>query len=285
MTDLGSAAARSGAQALERAIAVLGCFEPEAELGVTQVARRVGLSGSTTHRLLRALCRGGLLAQDATSGLYRFGPRMATLGAVAARSLGYDAVQPVLRRLAAETGESFTLGVLDAEQSLTVLSATAPGRGAVPVITGVYGPVHACAMGKALVAFDTSGVDLIARAAGLRTDSGPHPLPHITDHTITDPEVLAAELRATRERGWAANDQELIPDVGGISVPVYAADGHVAAALGVAFRMDRVTRDEFATWADRARHAAEALRGVLPHVDSVRPLNRSPQATGAHDDV
>jgi len=255
----GANAARSGAQALERAIAVLRCFEGDAELGVAQVARQLALSGSTAHRLLRTLCRGGLVAQDTTSGRYRLGPRMATLGAAASERLGYDSARPQLERLVAETGESFTLGVLDSRQSLTVLGVTARTRNAVPVLTGVYAPVHACAMGKTLVAFGAGWAETAAAVGA----SLPADLPRITDHTITDPRVLDKELRVTRERGWAANDEEVIPRVRGVSVPVYAADGQVAAALGVAVRADRLDPAEFAQWAELVRRGAERMRGLV----------------------
>lgn len=244
-------AARSGAQSLERALAVLDCFETEPDLGVTQLARALDLSVSTTHRLLRALCRGGLVAQDAGSGRYRLAARMVVLGSLASRRLGLDAAQPVLEHLAAETGEGVVLGILDGAHSLVV--SCAPGRrdDGVTVARGQRGAVHACAMGKTLLAFDEDA-------------GGPQPLARITPRTITDPTVLALQLNRVRERGWAANDEELVLGVRGVSVPVFDADGGVCAALAIAVPTGRLSRAHFPRTAHVLRSSAEQLHGLLP---------------------
>lgn len=81
---------RSGAQAVERAIAVLRAFEREdPELGVSQIAESVGLAVSTVHRIVRALVAGGLLAQDPLSQRYHLGATTAVLGQLAVQHLGY----------------------------------------------------------------------------------------------------------------------------------------------------------------------------------------------------
>ena len=72
---------RTGAQSVERALAVLRCFEGAAgDLGVSEIAARTGLSVSTAHRLTRALCAGGLLAQDSRTERYQLGPLLVVLG-------------------------------------------------------------------------------------------------------------------------------------------------------------------------------------------------------------
>nr|WP_269329698.1 helix-turn-helix domain-containing protein [Kineosporia babensis] len=83
---------------MERAMAVLQCFETRPTLGATEVARELGLSVSTTHRLLKALGQGGLLVQDG-NGRYCLGPRTALLGALAGQRLGFAAARPLLEEI------------------------------------------------------------------------------------------------------------------------------------------------------------------------------------------
>jgi len=49
-------------------MAVLACFETSRSMGVTQTARTIGLSPSTTHCLLKTLCAGGLPTHDGSGG-------------------------------------------------------------------------------------------------------------------------------------------------------------------------------------------------------------------------
>ena len=104
----------SGAQAVERALAVLGCFVREQEasgLGVTEVTSMLGLSLGTTHRLVRVLLDFGYLEQDSATSRYRLGRAALLLGHAAERELGFDRARSVIEALSATTGESLNLGI------------------------------------------------------------------------------------------------------------------------------------------------------------------------------
>jgi hypothetical protein len=112
---------RSGAQSVERALAVLHCFErADRSLGVSELAAATGLTVSTTHRLTRALCAGGLLMQDPRSERYQLGPMVVVLGRRAEEHLGYARALPTLEALAESTGESVNLGIRSGAEVLVV---------------------------------------------------------------------------------------------------------------------------------------------------------------------
>ena len=101
-----------GTQAVERAIAIMHCFREDAKpLGISEIARSVGLNISTAHRLMRALVAAGFMEQDPTTERYRLGIEIAVLGQRALEQAGYHLAKPVLSRLADATGESVSLGV------------------------------------------------------------------------------------------------------------------------------------------------------------------------------
>ena len=107
-----SAHRRSGTQSVERAIAVLECFaSSDRPLGLTEIARAVGLTPSTAHRLLRALIAARYVEQDPTTEHYRLGLGVAVLGQRALEQSGYNLARPILERLSADTGESTSLGI------------------------------------------------------------------------------------------------------------------------------------------------------------------------------
>ncbi|MDQ3468651.1 MAG: helix-turn-helix domain-containing protein, partial [Actinomycetota bacterium] len=102
---------RTGAQAVERALAVLDCFATsDGDNGVSDIAALTGLSISTTHRLMRALLRAGLLAQDDRTERYHLSVVLVALGRRAEAHLGFDRLLPHLQALATRTGESVNLG-------------------------------------------------------------------------------------------------------------------------------------------------------------------------------
>ena len=185
---------RTGAQAVERAIAIISCFDSDVpDLGLGEIAERTSLRVSTAHRIVRALVRGGLLAQDPRTERYHLGPRLALLGQSAMARYGLDVVRPQLEDLARVTGEAASLGVRDGDDVVVVLRAesTQPLRFDRP--HGSRVPLHASAMGKALLAF--AGPEPKATVADLGG------LSRYTPRTLVRRSDLVADLVTTRERG------------------------------------------------------------------------------------
>src|SRR6202021_213137 len=99
-------------QSVDRAVAILEILARDGEAGVTEVARELGVHKSTASRLLAALDRRELVAQDAARGRYRLGVGLVRLAGAAGR--GLDLVQesrPVCRALAPEGGGAGQLGI------------------------------------------------------------------------------------------------------------------------------------------------------------------------------
>ena len=75
-------------QSLERGLGILASFtSAQPLLGVSELARAVGLSRSTTHRYMATLTRLGYLQQDPATRRYRLGPRVLDLGFSAINSM------------------------------------------------------------------------------------------------------------------------------------------------------------------------------------------------------
>ena len=79
------------------------------------------------------------------------------------------------------------------------------------------------------------------------TRTCPLPLAALTPRTLADTGALAADLEATRERGFAIDDEEYEEGVGCVGVAVFGHDGAAVAALSVsspAARLRRLGTDE-----------------------------------------
>jgi IclR family transcriptional regulator, acetate operon repressor len=220
-----SATSRTGAQSVERALAVLRCLAAaDEDLGVSDVAARTELSVSTTHRLLQALRIDGLVAQDQRSERYHLGPGLVALGRRAEARVRFDRLQPQLEALAVATGESVSLGTRIGDEVLTVLHADSPQPLRFDQAPGTHVPVHASGIGKALLAF---AADPAAEVAALGD------LAAFTDATLTTPEALLADLDTTRQRGWALNDGERHVGVRTMAAPLLDSAGRPWAGLAI----------------------------------------------------
>jgi DNA-binding IclR family transcriptional regulator len=247
--------ARSGAQSVERALSILRVFETAAgELGVTEISGQVGLSVSTTHRLVRALVAGGLLRQDPRTERYQLGPTLVVLGRRAEESLGYARALPVLEELAGATGESVNLGIRSGTDVLVVLDVASEQPLRFSQAPGTRIALHTSAMGKCLLAF----TDDPARAVSALPD-----LAAVTDRTITSPAALLDELARTRKRGWALNDEERNPGVRAVAAPVMGAEGHALAAVAVQGPAVRLSKRQLPDVAKELEAATERIAPLL----------------------
>ena len=104
----------SGLKSVGSALDVLECFALDGELGVSDIARRLGVAKSTAHRLLQTLASRGFVEQDAQTGQYRLGIHIYELGALAlARNELRHVALPTLRQVAATTGLTVNFSVPD----------------------------------------------------------------------------------------------------------------------------------------------------------------------------
>jgi DNA-binding IclR family transcriptional regulator len=244
--------ARTGSQSVERALAVVRCLAAsDDDLGVSDVAARTSLTVSTAHRLLQALRADGLVAQDPRTERYHLGPGLVALGRRAEARVPFDHLMPHLEALATATGESVSLGTRVGDDVLIVLHVDSPQPLRFDQPPGTFVPVHASAIGKALLAFSPDP----AAAVGDLDDLGA-----FTDATLTTREALLADLAVTRERGWALNDGERFAGVRTMAAPVMDATGAAWAGLSVQGPATRLTDERLPELAATLLATAGALR-------------------------
>jgi len=243
---------RAGTQAVERAIAILECFTADRPaLGVSEIARSVGINVSTAHRLVKALVAAGLVEHDALSERYRLGIGAAVLGQRALEQTGFHLARPILADLVATTGESASLGIRRGQEVVVIerASSAQPLRFDHP--TGAEIPLHASAMGKALLAFSETTAEVAAFSL--------EDLTAYTPRTITTREALIAELANVRERGMAINREERYQGVSGVAAPVLSPTGAARAAVGVQGPSLRLTSARLKELAPLLRKAADEI--------------------------
>jgi len=208
--------------AVDKALDVLFRVHEEREAqGVSDLARALSMPKSTTHRMLTALRRRGLVEQD-EAGRYRpgFGLLVLASGLLGREPL-VAAAQGVLAEAAEELGETFFLVAARAGRLLVLEKAEGTGVLRVSPEIGSEVPVHATAIGKLYLGHAPHLVESPGRE-------------RFTGSTIVDSERLAREGAEARTRGFALNDEEWIEGLAVVAAPVFVAGelaGGVCAAM------------------------------------------------------
>jgi len=240
-------------QAIERAVSILNAFSmDDPELGVTELADRLGLHKSTVHRFMVNLDAAGLVERNARTGRYRLGLHVFELGALVMQQMNlWDEALPFLEGLVHDTGETGHLAVLDGGEAIYIERVEARRALRVPSAIGRGYPAHATNLGKVLLAdLSRERVEAIIAERGLAA---------YTSQTITDPVELEADLELIRRRGYAVDNEEYDEGLRCIGAPVRDHSGHVVAALGIGGPVTRITPERVEELGDLVMTAARGL--------------------------
>ncbi len=201
----------SSLKSVGSALDVLECFALDGELGVSDIARRLGVAKSTAHRLLQTLVSRGFVEQDVHSGQYRLGIHIYELGALAlARNELRHSALPTLRQVAASTGLTVNFSVPDGPD--VVFVERIENRDGVRIL-GHFGrrlPSHTTSSGKAIAAWNTEA-DLARRRAGFP--------PRVSRTVRTQADWLRC-LESVRKVGYAVSHSESFDGASSVAVPV-----------------------------------------------------------------
>ncbi len=212
---------------VRNAARVLRAFSnADQELGVTELARRLGLGKSTVHRIVTTLTAERLLERGRERGTYRLGLALYELGTTVTEHVDlHEAALPVLTTLRHATGEMVHVAVLDGLEVVYV--ERLESHNMLPIFrrVGHRIPASRTSSGKVLL-------------AALRPDELDRRLVdwqpvRVTNRTIVDRDRLLAELADVAARGWAVNDEEGHPGVVSVGAPIRGWDGEVLAAMSV----------------------------------------------------
>lgn len=255
--DEGNGATRNGVQSIDRAVAILRCFDARRPtLGITDIARATGLSTTTTHRLLVALQANRLVRQTADRR-YGLGPLLVQLARSGALPTTLrDAALPHMTALRDEVDETVGLHELLPSGERAVVDQVESHHELRRTYTEFGTPIRLPhgAPGKAILA-----VLPVERQDVLLS----RPITSITSTTITDAEELRIELARTRRRGWADSRGERTPGIRTVAAPIFDHTGAVVGALGLSVPQVRMDDTRVADLGPRIRDTAWAVSEAL----------------------
>ncbi|GAA2556006.1 IclR family transcriptional regulator [Mycolicibacterium diernhoferi] len=245
--------------ATESVVSAFRVLEAVAEaqpVGLSELARSVGLPKSTVQRNLLTLQEVGWLRPTETAPTrwqltYRV---VAIVGRAGGESLR-EAALPVMNELQLGTTETIHLAAADGDSLVLVERLDTPHRLRAFLPLGERIALHASATGLAYLS--ACGDEYLDKyLAG--------PLPAQTPDTLTDPGRIRAVVNEIRERGYSVNVGGLSHGISSLGAPIESASGPVAA-VSVSGPSSRITADRFDELGPQVREAAArislALRG------------------------
>jgi DNA-binding IclR family transcriptional regulator len=220
---------------VNNALLLLLLFREQPRVRLTDACKYLGVARSTAHRLLAMLAHHGFVEQEPLTRAYIAGPALVEVGLAVVGSLNVrEQARPMMEELAAETGETVHLGVLEGDQVRYVDAVESERALRVVARTGTLVPAHCTSLGKALLGqlTDQQVAELYPASA--------EPFSARTDKSITTQAKLLKEVSRARARGYAVNAGETEDDVGSVAVAFRDFAGR-PAAIAVAAPTSRLT--------------------------------------------
>jgi IclR family pca regulon transcriptional regulator len=220
-------------QSLERGLAVICAFDRDhAELTLSEVAAKTGVTRATARRFLLTLVRLGYMRADAR--FFSLTPRVLELGYAYLSSLSLPEVaEPHLEALVAEVNESSSVSVLDGEDVVYVARVPVSRIMTVAISVGTRFPAYATSMGRVLLA----GLAEAELDAYLATVT----FARLTGRTLNTASALRTELAKVRGQGYALVDQELEEGLRAVAAPIRDRTGRVVASLNISAHASRTS--------------------------------------------
>jgi DNA-binding IclR family transcriptional regulator len=242
---------------VERALTILELLaEKRQGLTTSDISRRARLPKSSTSYLLRTLVQRGYVRRDAATGLHTLGIRLLSLGGQAMQGMELrEVAMPYLRQVVERTRLGAHLAILDHGDAVYIEKIESPGFIKMAVWVGRRMTPQVTAVGKALICH--------LDPHDIREIVADHRVRPATPKTIVSLPKLLEELAATRQRGYAIDDEESAAGVRCVAAPVMAASGEVVAAIGVSGTVSQLNDDYLPVVGSTVRSAALKLSAQL----------------------
>lgn len=253
---------RAGSTLIGHSIAVVELLATEArEMRFADIASRLDLPKSSAHILLSTLSAGGWVEQNPDTGFYRLTMRFAVMGQRFLVGIGFSAIcQPVLDRLARDSGELARLAIVEGDTLTWIAHAQGARSGLVylPPVAPLVA-LHATANGRAWLATlpRDQAIEIILKVGfGRPEDYGPK--------VVRTMDAFLRALDRTAELGYGMVEEEAKEGVTAIAAAIRPQSGPAVGTVSVAGPVIRVTAERIPELARMVKSAADDLATLWP---------------------
>lgn len=224
-------------------------------VGVSEIARRLGLPKSTVQRALETLADEHWIEQEPEGGRrWIQTPKLLALASRGRSTSLRELALPTMRWLLDQTNENVHLNVRQGENIVIVEKLESGHSVRVFDPLGTVVPLHASSSGKAILAWVATEELKNYMERGL---------PAFTSKTITDAGVFRAELAHIREIGYAFNRGEWRSEIRAVAAAIRDTSGAPRAAVSISAPKDRISKKDVPSLGALVRAAAEQIGNGL----------------------
>lgn len=243
-----------GTQAIRRAAAILRRIGQGTDQGVglSSITEGVGLSRSTTHRILKCLAEEGLVRHDHEKRRYTIGRLTYELSlAVTPDILDLGRWRIAVDRVAQKTGVTSYLLSRSGIEATCLLKTD--GNAIIRVIPVEVGQRRLLGVGAGstalLAALDPETCEQVIQTVA----------PHLSHYSSMTEVTLRALVEATRSSGFAVSRSNVVRDAIGIGMAIPSTDGLPTLALSIAGLASQADDAVVARWKQIIKSEIEAV--------------------------
>jgi IclR family transcriptional regulator, KDG regulon repressor len=242
---------------IQRAVLLLDCFtHDQPELGVREVARKAGLSSSTTGRLLVHLKELGILSQNPTTHAYSLGGKVLAWAGVYTSTLDVrNRALPLMHELHHSTQETISLYIMEGNDRVCIERIESPQNVRIIARIGRRLPLYAGSAGKVFLAYLSP-----SRRNAILDSTAFEPF---TPNTIIDRSALEEELEKITRNGYAVSCGEWVLDASGVAAPIFDQRGEITAVMTISGPTQRFNDEKIAKYILEVTRVAEIISEEL----------------------
>ncbi|WP_091670694.1 IclR family transcriptional regulator [Amycolatopsis marina] len=255
-TQLIEAGERNGDTPTMRLFALLELIAAKDQFVSLQgLVEETGMPKPTLHRMLQQLEGAGLLVRQGDGRHYGTGARLRRLAEnLLLNATQHGARHAVLRHLVEEIGESCNVTALSGNEVVYLdrVETAEPLR--FYLRPGSRVPAHCSASGKMILSqlSPAQRRKLLAHA----------PLTRSTPNTVTDLDAIEEELTRVRQNGFALDDEEFLPGLVCVAVPVPTGAARSNLCVAVQAPVMRLSAQDAPRMLPALRRAADAISRI-----------------------
>jgi len=236
-------------QSIERAmqiVDILQSSEAKPQWSISDISERADLPLSTTHRILSALMKFGLVAQNPETKLYKVGPKWMEVGLRLLENNDLRTIaRPVMERLARELKESIYLSIPEGTDAIIIERIDSPLKVRVIDNLGERIPLHIGAANKTMLAnMDPSEAEAILAKL----------LPEKRHR-----EAFLAQLPAIKRSRYSVSYGEKTEGTASVASPIVGFGNKVLGALSVGVLSYSITEERLQELAEKTIEGAKDI--------------------------
>lgn len=246
---MNSGISQTASRAIELLLLIAERGQP---LSIADIAELTGLNESGAYRLVRTLEYHQLVSRETRERRYGTGPRLVALSATVMQKMSIRAAaRPHLESLRDLTSETVSLHVRTGLHRICIDSVEGVHPIRRVIAAGETVPMYAGPTSKVMLAFLSAGelASILSWAGSCGEDVG----------------RIRRMVTAAKRDGYLIDVGDRTPGVGGLSVPVFSADGSIGA-ITISGPANRWTPEAMRGFAEDACAAAGAVSASLGHV-------------------